>query len=141
GVVCGYHLAILRPVDGCSGAFIKRVCDSAYAKSAFGVRANGLTRVGLATGPLGGVLVTYPPLEEQTNIAAFLDDQLNRLDALIAEQQRLIELLREKRQAVIFHAVTKGLDPSVPMRPSGVDWLGTIPAHWVIRPLKAVSTQ
>src|SRR5690606_17103116 len=59
-----------------------------------------------------------------------------RIDALIEEQQRLIELLKEKRQAVISHAVTKGLDPTVPMKDSGVEWLGEVPAHWVVRKLK-----
>ena len=71
-----------------------------------------------------------PTLVEQTQIARFLDHETARIDALIEEQQRLIELLKEKRQAVISHAVTKGLDPTVPMKDSGVEWLGEVPAHW-----------
>jgi len=71
-----------------------------------------------------------PPRSEQTQIARFLDHQTARIDALIAEQQRLIELLKEKRQAVISHAVTKGLDPDVAMKDSGVEWLGKVPEHW-----------
>ncbi len=71
-----------------------------------------------------------PPLAEQTAIAAFLDRETAKIDALVAEQERLIELLKEKRQAVISHAVTKGLNPKVPMKDSGVEWLGEIPAHW-----------
>lgn len=77
-----------------------------------------------------------PTLEEQTQIARFLDHETARIDALIEEQQRLIELLKEKRQAVISHAVTKGLDPTAPMKDSGVDWLGEVPAHWAVLPLK-----
>lgn len=71
-----------------------------------------------------------PPSSEQTQIARFLDHETARIDALIAEQERLIELLKEKRQAVISHAVTKGLNPDVPMKDSGVEWLGQVPAHW-----------
>lgn len=80
-----------------------------------------------------------PTLKEQTQIARFLDHETARIDALIEEQQRLIELLKEKRQAVISHAVTKGLDPMVPMKNSGVEWLGEVPAHWVVSRAKLVS--
>ncbi len=82
----------------------------------------------------------FPPLPEQQAIAAFLDRETARIDALVAEQERLIELLREKRQAVISHAVTKGLDPSVPMKDSGVEWLGMVPGHWDVVALKRVAT-
>ncbi|QKE65701.1 restriction endonuclease subunit S [Aquipseudomonas campi] len=74
--------------------------------------------------------VLLPSFQEQTQIARFLDHETTRIDALIEKQQRLIELLKEKRQAVISHAVTKGLDPTVPMKDSGVEWLGEVPAHW-----------
>ena len=82
--------------------------------------------------------VLLPPRSEQTTIATFLDRETAKIDALVAEQERLIALLKEKRQAVISHAVTKGLDPSVPMMDSGVEWLGKVPAHWLIRPIKHV---
>lgn len=87
-------------------------------------------------GQFSGVAVPLPPLEEQRAIAAFLDRETAKIDALVAEQERLIELLKEKRQAVISHAVTKGLDPTAPMKPSGIEWLGDVPAHWEIGPLK-----
>jgi type I restriction enzyme, S subunit len=74
--------------------------------------------------------VLLPPLNEQLGIASFLDRETAKIDALIAEQQRLIELLQEKRQAVISHAVTKGLNPNAPMKDSGVEWLGEVPEHW-----------
>lgn len=83
----------------------------------------------------------YPPSVEQDYIAAFLDHETARIDALVEEQQRLIALLKEKRQAVISHAVTKGLDPNVPMKDSGVEWLGEVPKHWPQVRLKHVVSQ
>lgn len=79
--------------------------------------------------------IAAPPADEQRAIAAFLDRETTKIDALVAEQERLIELLAEKRQAVISHAVTKGLDPTAPMKPSGIEWLGDVPAHWEVMPL------
>lgn len=81
-----------------------------------------------------------PPFHEQCAVAAFLDCETAKIDALISEQQRLIELLKEKRQAVISHAVTRGLNPEAPMKPSGVEWLGDVPAHWEVQRVKTVST-
>lgn len=78
----------------------------------------------------------YPPVDEQLCITSFLDHETAKIDALVAEQERLIALLKEKRQAVISHAVTKGLDQSVPMKDSGLDWLGEVPAHWDFGPIK-----
>ena len=80
-----------------------------------------------------------PPPDEQLLIATFLDSETAKIDALIAEQQRLIELLQEKRQAVISHAVTKGLNPDAPMKDSGVEWLGEVPMHWGVTRLKHVT--
>ncbi len=81
--------------------------------------------------------VALPPsMEEQTAIAAFLDRETSKIDELVAEQEKLIELLKEKRQAVISHAVTKGLDPNARMKDSGVEWLGEVPAHWEVQLLK-----
>jgi type I restriction enzyme S subunit len=79
---------------------------------------------------LSSHLVARPPLPEQTKIAAFLDRETAKIDELVAEQRRLMELLKEKRQAVISHAVTKGLNPDAPMKPSGIEWLGDVPEHW-----------
>lgn len=82
--------------------------------------------------------VAFPPLSEQHAISAFLACETAKIDALVEEQKRLIELLKEKRQAVISQAVTKGLDPNVPMKDSGVEWLGKVPAHWVVKSLRYV---
>ncbi|MDC3008615.1 restriction endonuclease subunit S [bacterium] len=84
-------------------------------------------------------IAVYPPLEEQLSIANFLDHETGKIDDLIAEQERLIDLLQEKRQAVISHAVTKGLNPNAPMMDSGVEWLGEVPAHWEVKRIKHLS--
>ena len=80
--------------------------------------------------------VPLSSLPEQQAIAKFLDRETAKIDTLIAKNKRLIELLQEKRTALITQAVTKGLDPNVPMKDSGVEWLGKIPAHWRILPFK-----
>jgi type I restriction enzyme S subunit len=80
-----------------------------------------------------------PPIVEQLIIMAFLDRETAKIDALVEEQRRLIELLKEKRQAVILHAVTKGLDPNAPMKDSSVEWLGQVPAHWEVVRVKWVA--
>jgi type I restriction enzyme S subunit len=81
-----------------------------------------------------------PSLAEQEAIAAFLDQETGKIDALVAEQERLIALLKEKRQAVISQAVTKGLNPNAPMKDSGIEWLGQVPAHWEVKRIKNLST-
>ncbi len=87
-----------------------------------------------------GAKLPCPPMAEQKKIVLFLDHETAKIDALIREQERLIELLQEKRQAVISHAVTKGLDPDVPMKDSGVEWLGEVPAHWRVGKLRWYAT-
>ena len=141
GVICGYHLSMVRPFPTAHGPFIKRYFDSAHARAYFHTNANGLTRVGLGQYSLDNAPLALPPLAEQVAIAAFLDLETAKIDALIKEQRRLIALLKEKRQAVISHAVTKGLDPHAPMKDSGVEWLGEVPAHWNIKPLKQLAAQ
>ena len=85
---------------------------------------------------LGQLPMPFPPKVEQTAIANFLDAETSKIDALVAEQRRLIELLKEKRQAVISHAVTKGLNPNAPMKDSGIEWLGDVPEHWTLTRIK-----
>lgn len=85
---------------------------------------------------IGNSIFCRPTLKEQKVIAAFLDHETAKIDNLIEKQQQLIELLKEKRQAVISHAVTKGLNPDVPMKDSGVEWLGKVPEDWIIAQLK-----
>lgn len=101
-------------------------------------RSVGVSYPAINASEIGNIACPLPTDEEQTKIAQFLDYETSKIDVLIAEQQRLIDLLKEKRQAVISHAVTKGLDPSVPMKDSGVEWLGEVPAHWMMKKLKNV---
>ncbi|MDH0970547.1 restriction endonuclease subunit S [Acinetobacter johnsonii] len=84
--------------------------------------------------------ISAPLVEDQVTIVNFLDHETAKIDSLISKQEKLIELLKEKRQAVISHAVTKGLDPNVPMKDSGVEWLGQVPEHWEVRQLRYLGT-
>jgi type I restriction enzyme, S subunit len=88
------------------------------------------TQLNLNTDTIGSIRIALPPGGELTNVLTFLDRETAKIDALVQEQRRLMELLKEKRQAVISHAVTKGLNPQAPMKPSGIEWLGDVPAHW-----------
>jgi len=90
------------------------------------------TQQNIGMGVIENLNICIPPLSEQQAIARFLDKEVAKIDALVAEQRRLIALLAEKRQAVISHAVTKGLNPATPLKPSGIDWLGDIPEGWEV---------
>jgi type I restriction enzyme S subunit len=92
--------------------------------------ANGTTFLELSRDELAAVYLKFPPIEIQKRIALFLDEKTARIDGLIKKKLALLDRLSEKRQATIAQIVTKGLDPSVAMKPSGVDWLGDIPTHW-----------
>jgi len=119
-------------------SFLIWAINSDCVRIGAGRMSSGVTGIRINLGQVKKLRIPYPPLREQTQIARFLDHETARIDALIEEQQRLIELLKEKRQAVISHAVTKGLDPTVPMKDSGVEWLGEMPAHWEVKQLKHV---
>jgi type I restriction enzyme S subunit len=93
--------------------------------------AEGATnQIELSRHNLGNKVIEWPSLQEQQRIAAFLDVEVSRLNQLVDGKQRLLDLLSEKRRALIAHAVTRGLNPAAPLRDSGIDWLGQIPAHW-----------
>ncbi|WP_355507490.1 restriction endonuclease subunit S [Xanthomonas cannabis] len=93
-------------------------------------RSTGVSYPAINASDLVRICVPIPPAEEQSAIAAFLDRETAKIDALITEQEKLIALLAEKRQVTISHAVTKGLNPDAPMKDSGIVWLGDVPAHW-----------
>ncbi|KOY62508.1 hypothetical protein AM629_08005 [Photorhabdus heterorhabditis] len=137
-VLCGYHLAIVRPKISHSGSFIKWLFDSIYTKSSVAIQANGLTRVGLSQYALDNLVFALPSTQEKIAISTFLDHETKKIDQLITKQKQLIELLKEKRQAVISHAVTKGLNPNVKMKNSGIEWLGEMPEHWVVKRAKTL---
>jgi type I restriction enzyme S subunit len=87
---------------------------------------------------ISNAMMFAPPYKEAEKIADFLDHQTIKIDTLIEKQQQLIQLLQEKRQAVISHSVTKGLNPAAKMRDSGIEWLGEVPEHWTVTRLKHV---
>lgn len=129
----------LVPIDQISSRFTAYFLG--IATEALNVRGRGATFLEISGDELGAFKVSLPPCQEQVQIAAFLDRETAKIDALIAEQQRLIELLKEKRQAVISHAVTKGLNPDAPMKDSGVEWLGEVPEHWDCKPVLGVARE
>ena len=92
-------------------------------------------------GSIENLKLPATPPEEQRIISAFLDHETAKIDQLVAKQERLIELLKEKRQAVISHAVTKGLNPDAPMKDSGVEWLGEVPEHWRMLRISNITTK
>ena len=113
--------------------YLLRLLQNGYKQKifyAFGQGASQLGRWRFPTQAFNDFIFPRPPKAEQSAIAALLDRETAKIDALVAEQEKLIELLKEKRQAVISNAVTKGLDPNVPMKDSGVEWLVEVPEHW-----------
>jgi len=130
-IVCGYHLALIRPSDSkTDGKFIFRLLQSTLINQQFQINSNGVTRYGLPKSAIGESLIILPPNIEQQSIIQYLDRETSRIDALIQKKERLIEMLKEKRIALITQAVTKGLDPNVPMKDSRIEWIGEVPEHW-----------
>jgi type I restriction enzyme S subunit len=132
------ELTVARPVSGkMSSAYLYWIFRSPNFRSegeASMYGAGGQKRV--PDDFVRDLLWAVPPELERERIATFLDRETAKIDALIAEQEKLLALLAEKRQATISHAVTRGLDPNVPMKDSGIPWLGEVPAHWRVAPLK-----
>ncbi|TVL21124.1 hypothetical protein AYI92_06400 [Shewanella xiamenensis] len=127
-----YRVFILNDLHNCSKYFLY-IFQLGYQLKIFFHMGQGASHFGrwrLATEEFKEMEFPLPSYSEQHKIAAFLDYETVRIDQLIAKQQRLIELLKEKRQAVISHAVTKGLNPNAPMKDSGIEWLGQVPEHW-----------
>ena len=136
-LVCGYHLALLRPLKRkMDGAFLLRCLQAKPIRLQLELAANGITRFGIPKSEIGTMRLPVPPLPQQRAIAGFLDRETTRLDALIAAKELGIELLVEKRRALITRAVTRGLNDCAPLRDSGIPWLGEIPAHWEIVALR-----
>ncbi|MEI8373540.1 MAG: restriction endonuclease subunit S [Planctomycetota bacterium] len=128
--------AVIRPRGELTSDFLGCLVFASYFVEQVIARSTGVSYPAINASELVAIPVPIPPLHEQTLISAFLDQETAKIDDLVGEQRRLIELLKEKRQAVISHAVTKGLNPHAPMKPSGIEWLGDVPEHWKITPLK-----
>lgn len=138
GLLCGYHLTQIKPKE-LDGQYLFRLFQSTGFNAQFVVAANGVTRYGLPQYAISNAFTSIPPIAEQKAIARFLDHKTAQIDALIAKKESLLAKLAEKRTALISHAVTKGLDPTVPMKDSGVAWLGLIPKHWDVKPVKFIA--
>ena len=136
GVICGYHLSMIRPKNNNSGIFLKHLFDSHYVKSKFETQANGVTRYGLGSYAVENLLIPLPPADEQKNIANFLDRETSKIDELIQKQERLIGFLEEKRQVAISNAITKGFKLNVKFKNSQVEWYGQIPEEWIVTKFK-----
>ena len=137
----GHGAALLNQRMCCLRGHSKSTADALAYALAFPLKAiNDITYSTtvkhLSSYQIAKIRVAVPPHDELHAILRFLDSETAKLDAMITKQQRLIELLQEKRQVVISHAVTKGLNPNAPMKDSGVDWLGAVPAHWEVLPTK-----
>jgi type I restriction enzyme S subunit len=137
-VICGYHLNHIKPRE-ISGFYLFRLFQSPFLKSYFETSANGVTRYGIGAEKFQNVQVLVPASSEQTAIATYLDRKTTEIDELIADKKRLLKLYEEEKTAIINHAVTKGIDPDVPMRDSGIEWLEEIPEHWEVKKLKYVA--
>ncbi len=129
-------IAVITPNPSLDGVFLYYLFGSSYLEQTIQRTKGGMGVPHLFQADLNKFYLPVPSYEEQTAIAAFLDRETAKIDGLVAEQRRLMELLKEKRQAFISHAVTKGLNPRVPMKPSGIEWLGEVPEHWEVFPMK-----
>ena len=117
-----------------SSNYMSYLFNSALGLSQLSLIAKGTTSVAaIYYKELKSLVFMLPPVKEQQKITYFLDHETAKIDTLIAKQEKLIELLKAKRQAVISHAVTKGLNPDAPMKDSGVEWLGEVPEHWEVK--------
>jgi len=140
--VCSSVYIVLKPKnDVVESRFALRIFESrSFQKNAqsFG---NGILehRRAINWDILKSIGVGIPSFDEQKSVLTFLDHETAKIDELVAEQERLIELLKEKRQAVISHAVTKGLNPDAPMKDSGIEWLGEVQEHWEMKPLGRIT--
>ena len=130
--------AVIRPRQMDDG-FVAYAVNAPYFVECVVAYSVGVSYPAINASELACLDIAFPSLPEQRAIAAFLDRETAKIDALVAKKERLIELLQEKRTALISHAVTKGLDPDVPLKDSGVEWLGEIPAHWEVKRLKRLA--
>lgn len=133
GVLCGYHLAMIRPLkEKMCGSYLAWVQASKPILSQYEARAVGVTRFGLSQAAFKEALVPVPPLAEQRRIAGYLDEATGKIDRLLGLRWRQMELLQEQRAALIQQAVTRGLNPNAPLKPSGLQWQPEIPTSWIV---------
>ena len=134
--VCGGDVIILRPTVPVHAPFLGYVMDCRPSANQKATMGRGTTVKHIYPDELKNLLFPFPPVPEQAAIVRFLDWANGRLERTIRAKRKVIALLNEQKQAIIHRAVTRGLDPSVPLKPSGIPWLGDIPQHWEVRKLK-----
>ena len=134
------EVLVMRPLEDCSQSYLAYCLLNAPYIRWIDTLTYGAKMPRVSPDEVACSLIPLPPLSEQQAITAFLDGETARIDALVAKKERLIELLQEKRTALITRAVTKGLDPNAPVKDSGVEWLGEIPAHWETTKLRRLLT-
>jgi type I restriction enzyme S subunit len=136
-LVVSTGFAVVRPADDLTTAYAAYALRAPYFVERVVANSKGVSFPAINESEMATYALAVPPVQEQRAIAAFLDRETAKIDALVAKKERLLELLEEKRIALITQAVTKGLEPNVPMKDSGVEWLGKIPSHWVVAPVYA----
>ncbi len=135
-LIASTGFCVVRPSKKVDPKFLGWVAKSEPFVGEVVSRSVGVSYPAINAGDLVGIDVPVPPIEIQEKIAAFLDEKTAQIDGLIEKKRALLERLSEKRQALITQAVTKGLNPNAPMKDSGIDWLGQVPQHWEVKPLK-----
>lgn len=138
-IFAGYHTVIARPASGLNSRFLAYVLESEEFRNQIRSKVKGVKVYSITRGILGNSKVWFPDNELQSAIASYLDSETRRIDSLIGEKRNFINLLKEKRQALISHVVTKGLDPDVELKDSGVEWIGITPSHWNVIKLKWIA--
>ena len=133
------HVFILRTNNNFKDGLLYYNLVSDFTQDLINLFSRGAAQAGLPSDFVSNIFLLIPPEPEQTAIATFLDHKTAKIDELIKKNEGLIELLKEKRQAIISHAVTKGLDPNAKMKDSGIEWLGEIPEGWEVKRLKYVA--
>lgn len=132
----GYHTLVARPSSRAETRYLAYMLDSAAFRKQVRKSVKGVKVYSISQGLLKNTVLLLPPLPEQRAIATFLDNKCKKIDEAIRIKEEQIHLLAERRQILIQQAVTRGLNPDVPMKDSGIDWIGRIPAHWEAVPLK-----
>lgn len=142
GVCSPVYIVLTPELEAVESRFAFRIFENKAFQTLAQSFGNGILahRAAINWDILKNIKIPLPPRKEQIEILVFLDRETAKIDALISEQEKLISLLEEKRQAVISHAVTKGLDPSVPMKDSGIEWIGEVPEHWAIQQIKHIAS-
>ena len=137
-VLCGGDLIVFRPTIPIEPKFAGYALDCPAAQTQKSLMGRGITIMHIYSGQLKYLWLALPPLPEQRTIVRYLDYMDRRIRRYVSAKRKLIALLEEEKQAVVNRAVTRGLDPNVRLKPSGVEWLGDVPEHWEVRRLKTI---